>query len=553
MTGSRSCRATASGSRSSPGRLANPVWVDDPDFDLGYHVRRSALPRPGTPDQLFELVARIVSRPLDRHRPLWEVYFIEGLEGGRVAMLSKSHQVLVDGVHTVDLAQVLLDRTPEPRPMHHDDWRPLSAPSSTGLVAGAFQDAVTDPASVLDSVRASLDSALRTADAFASRASEIAGALSNRRPAGDHPLGGRLSQQRRLVTVRTALADYHEVRDAHGGTVNDVILATVTGAPAWLAAGPLGVDERPQARADRGPGLGQRPRPRDDLARQPDRRRTSWTCRWGSRARSSGSTRCPTRSRPTRRPAGGSQPTGSPASPASRRRRSTRSGRGSRPSETRRGFQLSVTNVPGPQSPLYAAGARMVETYPVHPLLPGHALAIGVTSYDGHVFYGITADRDQVPDADVLGQCLPEALAELLDTIGGRRPRAARAAHQEDEQADHRQEAVTRVYLPTTLHRARRGVRRRVGGLPSTTTPWSATGDSEDDEYAALMTAADLSAALDRRAPRRSSRRRRRRGASRSGDTAESWPCTPIPPTTPTPTTTSGSLVRHPGDPDSLR
>ena len=97
-----------------PGRLANPVWVDDPDFDLGYHVRRSALPRPGTPDQLFELVARIISRPLDRHRPLWEVYFIEGLEEGRVAVLSKSHEVLVDGVHTVDLAQVLLDRTPEP-------------------------------------------------------------------------------------------------------------------------------------------------------------------------------------------------------------------------------------------------------------------------------------------------------------------------------------------------------------------------------------------------------------------------------------------------------
>ena len=96
---------------SVPGHVANPVWVDDPDFDLGYHVRRSALPRPGTPDQLFELVARIIARPLDRHRPLWEVYFIEGLEEGRVAVLSKSHEVLVDGVHTVDLAQVLLDRS----------------------------------------------------------------------------------------------------------------------------------------------------------------------------------------------------------------------------------------------------------------------------------------------------------------------------------------------------------------------------------------------------------------------------------------------------------
>jgi diacylglycerol O-acyltransferase len=128
-----------------PGRLANPVWVDDPDFDIGYHVRRSALPRPGSPEQLFELVGRIVSRPLDRHRPLWEVYLVEGLEGGRLALLSKAHEVLVDGVHTVDLAQVLLDRTAEPRPFHQDDWHPLSAPSPAGLVAGAVQDAVTDP------------------------------------------------------------------------------------------------------------------------------------------------------------------------------------------------------------------------------------------------------------------------------------------------------------------------------------------------------------------------------------------------------------------------
>ena len=95
--------------QSVPGRLANPVWVDDPDFELAYHVRRSALPRPGSLDQLRELVARIISRPLDRTRPLWEVYFVEGLEGGRVAILSKSHQILVDGVETVDLGQVLLD------------------------------------------------------------------------------------------------------------------------------------------------------------------------------------------------------------------------------------------------------------------------------------------------------------------------------------------------------------------------------------------------------------------------------------------------------------
>ncbi|MDP3891702.1 wax ester/triacylglycerol synthase domain-containing protein, partial [Nocardioides sp.] len=91
-----------------PGRLANPVWVDDPDFELGYHVRRSALPRPGSLEQLRELTARVMSRPLDRHRPLWELYLVEGLADGLVALISKSHQILVDGVETVDLGQVLL-------------------------------------------------------------------------------------------------------------------------------------------------------------------------------------------------------------------------------------------------------------------------------------------------------------------------------------------------------------------------------------------------------------------------------------------------------------
>ena len=136
--------------RRVPGHLANPVWVDDPHFDLGYHVRRSALPRPGTMDQLRELVARIVSRPLDRNRPLWEVYFVEGLEGGRVAVLSKAHQALVDGAQVVDLAQVLLDRTPERRELGADDWRPGRPESSSGLLLEAVRDTVATPYTALD-------------------------------------------------------------------------------------------------------------------------------------------------------------------------------------------------------------------------------------------------------------------------------------------------------------------------------------------------------------------------------------------------------------------
>ena len=119
--------------RRVPGRLANPVWVDDESFDLAYHVRRSALPRPGTLDQLRELTARIMSRRLDPDRPLWEIYFVEGLEDGRVALLSKSHQILVDGISTVDLGQVLLDVDPGPRQLVHEGWVPGHEPTPASL------------------------------------------------------------------------------------------------------------------------------------------------------------------------------------------------------------------------------------------------------------------------------------------------------------------------------------------------------------------------------------------------------------------------------------
>src|SRR3954469_8273905 len=199
-----------------PGRVANPVWVDDPDFDIGYHVRRSALPRPGPRDQLFELVARIISRPLDRHRPLWEVYFIEGLEGGRVAVLSKAHQALVDGGQVVDLAQGLLDSTPERRELGSDEWRPGRPVSSSGLVLEAVRDLVGTPYTALDTVHGTTDSIRRSADRATRRVGTVFNALANRRSEQDTPIGGTLSQQRRFVTVRRPLAEHRTVRDAHG-------------------------------------------------------------------------------------------------------------------------------------------------------------------------------------------------------------------------------------------------------------------------------------------------------------------------------------------------
>ena len=146
-----------------PGRLATPVWVDDENFDVTYHVRRSALPRPGTQEQLNELVARIMSRPLDRDRPLWEMYLVEGLEGGRFAILTKTHHAMVDGIAAVDIGQVILDPSPEPRDVAGDEWRPLREPSSIELVAGAVNEIARSPKAVVDTVRTGIGDVHETA------------------------------------------------------------------------------------------------------------------------------------------------------------------------------------------------------------------------------------------------------------------------------------------------------------------------------------------------------------------------------------------------------
>jgi len=408
-----------------PGRLANPLWVDDPHFDLAYHVRRSALPRPGTMDQLRELVARIVSRPLDRDRPLWEVYFVEGLADGRVAVLSKSHLALVDGVETVDLGQVMLDPSAEVRSLGRDEWRPSRRPTPLGLLAGALDDSVHEPRVVLDTVRSNAASVWRAVGAATERAGQMAEAFANRRPVPESPISGELSRQRRVVTVRTDLADYRTIRDAHGGTVNDVILATVAGAlRSWLMTRTESLGGVRQIRAVVPVSV-------IDADLEATSLGTQIAAHWVDLpvGEPSAVVRLHQVSysfqahKETGRGVAANRLAGIAGfAPA------TFHAIGSRVAaeELGRGSQLNVTNVPGPQSPLHAAGARMVETYPVHPLLPGHALAIGVTSYDGAVFYGITADRDLLPDADVLGQCVTDALVELLDTASGARPRVPR-------------------------------------------------------------------------------------------------------------------------------
>ncbi len=411
--------------RSVPGRLANPVWLDDDDFDLTYHVRRSALPRPGSMEQLRELVARIMSRRLDRNRPLWEVYLVEGLEGGRFAILSKSHQILVDGISTVDLGQVLLDVDPRPREVVHDHWRPEREPSPPALVAEALSEQVRNPARLAETVRGNVDGLWRVAGSVGRAAVTTAGVLSNRRWTPDTPIHAQLSEQRRFVSVRTDLQDYRTIRRVHGGTVNDVIMATIAGAMrAWLMTRAEAVHGTRSLRAMVPMSVIDNELEPTSLGSQVTGHLVNLPIGESSPVVRLHQVSYAFKAHKDTGMAVAADRLADVAGFAP----TTFHALGSRvaASQVRRGFDLVVTNVPGPQFPLYAAGAQMLESYPVQPLLPGHAMAIGVTSYDGGVYFGINADRDALPDIDVLGQCLEEALAELVDSASDTRPRAPR-------------------------------------------------------------------------------------------------------------------------------
>jgi len=399
--------------RSVPGRIANPIWVDDESFDIGYHVRRSALPRPGSIDQLRELVGRVQSRHLDRSRPLWELYFVEGLEDGRFAVLSKTHHAMVDGEAILDIGSLILDPTPKPRKAPSDGWVPDREPSMVGLVVDAVADTLRRPTQIVDTVRAGF----ADARAVSQRAwGVLSAAGASLRPAPSSPLHAVVGGQRRFGMAATALDDYKRVRAAHGGTINDVVLATVTGAlRIWLLTRGESVRPSTSVRAmvpvsvrdqDGAPGsLGSRVAsyfvdlPVGEASPLVRLHQVSYAMKAHSESgRAVGAHTMVALS-------GFAPPTIHSAA--------ARLASGL----TSRLFNVVVTNVPGPQYPLYAVGAQMLETYPVVPLGRGQAVSIGLTSYDGGVYFGLNADRDAMPDVDVLAQCLEESLSELVETL----------------------------------------------------------------------------------------------------------------------------------------
>lgn len=408
-----------------PGRLANPVWVDDQDFDVAFHVRRSALPSPGTDGQLRELVARVMSRPLDRARPLWEVYLVEGLEGGRFAILTKTHHAMIDGTAAVDIGQVILDATPDPKPTPHLHWNPSQEPSGAELVAGAVVDSVRRPASVVDNARKSMTDAGEAAAGLLRSAGGLVSALwSAARPPAESPLNVPIGAQRRFGTATLDLEDFKRIRREHGGTINDVVLAVLAGAlRAWLMTRQENVGGRHTIRAMVPVSV------QDIGARRPSNRVAAFLV---------------------------DLPTGE-QDPVVRLNRisfdmgqhkedghmvgaqtlvaltgftpPTLHAMGARLAGdlSRRVANVVITNVPGPQQPLYVAGAQLLAAYPVLPLVKNMAVSIGLTSYNGGVYFGVNADRDAMDDIDVLTACICEAMDELLETTRKTRTRAKRA------------------------------------------------------------------------------------------------------------------------------
>ncbi len=407
-----------------PGHLANPVWVDDEQFDVTYHVRRSALPRPGTDDQLNDLVARIMSRPLDRARPLWEMYLVEGLEDDRFAILTKTHHAMVDGATAVDIGQVILDASPEPRDVPVDTWRPLREPSSVELVAGAVNEIARSPKAVVDTVRTGLIDVQETVGQLGRSVVGLAAAARTMaRPASASPLNVSIGGARRYATTETDLEKLKRIKRAHGGTINDIVLTILAGAlRAWMLTRAEPVTTSSSIRAMvpvsvRTPGdnsgnqiaaflcdlpIGE---PDPVIRLQRVRFEMDMLKETGQMLGATALVGVASFTPPTVHSLGARVVSGL----------------------SRRVYNVVITNVPGPQFPLYAGGALMLAAYPVVPLARGQAVSIGLTSYDGGVFFGLNADREALPDVEVLAQCIDDAIEEMLATVTlsgkARRPR----------------------------------------------------------------------------------------------------------------------------------
>ncbi|WP_137145366.1 wax ester/triacylglycerol synthase family O-acyltransferase [Mycolicibacterium sp. CR10] len=400
--------------------LARPVWVDDRDFDITYHIRRSALPSPGSDAQLHDLVARLGSRPLDKSRPLWEMYLVEGLAKNRVAIYTKTHQALVNGMTALEIGHVIADRTPKPPEFGEDIWIPAREPSDGQLLMGALGEWIARPTAQAAAVRSAVTEAVTNTSQLVDlgrRAADVARTVA-RGTAPNSPLNTTVSRNRRFSVSSGSLEEFRVVRARYDCDVNDVVLAVIAGALRnWLlsrgepvtatttvrAMAPMSV--YPDAELDSS-GPGQAISEVAPFLVDLPVGEANAVVRLSQIAHT-------TESHPTATSLVDARTIvtlsgfGPPTLHAMGIRVAT--------SFSARQFNLLITNVPGAQKQMYIAGTKLLETYAVPPLLHNQVLAIGVTSYNGMLYFGINADRDAMSDVDMLPSLLRESLDELLE------------------------------------------------------------------------------------------------------------------------------------------
>ena len=387
-----------------------PVWVDDPAFDLGYHVRLTALPRPGTEEQLKTLMARLQAQPLDRRRPLWELWFVEGLDGDRVAIIQKTHHALVDGISGVDVATVLLDLEPKDPPSEAEvpEWEPEAAPSSTKLLAETLVERATEPAEMVRTLRASLRGprqAVETAREVGRAVQAVGSTNAPRMPFND-----KIGPHRRFEVARVSLDTVKQIKQAAGGTVNDVVLAIVAGGLRHFLDN-RGIDTTDLALRTMVPVS-----VRDETERMKLGNRVSAMVAELPVGIADPVERLETVTSQMRdlkesRQAVGAEVLASLMEFAP----PTVLNLAARLVPRQRAVNLVVTNVPGPQLPLYCMGARMLEAFPYVGVADNLGLVVGLVSYDGQLGFGLSGDRDLVPDLHVLAEGIEKAASELKE------------------------------------------------------------------------------------------------------------------------------------------
>ena len=393
-----------------------PVWVDDPQFNLLYHIRHTALPEPGSEEQLRTLAARIFSQRLDRSKPVWEMWLVDNVEGGRFALVTKTHHCLVDGVSGVDITTVLFDTRPDPAPVGEpDEWIPELEPSDADLLAGSLLERLSSPAEAVRAARA-LVRRPRRAAAAAVEALEAAGTLARAGAAAPaSPLNVKITPYRRFAWVRADLGDFKAIKNELGGTVNDVVLAAVAGALGrYLRARGHQAGELElralvpiSIRADDEHGaLGNRVSammaPLPVGVEDPAERLRRVSAAMGDLKES-------------KQAVGAAMMTQlADFAPA------TIAGQAARLQPTQRFFNLVVTNIPGPQFPLYLLGRRLEAVIPMVPLARRQAVCFGIMSYDGQINFGLIGDYDAISDLESLADDLRASIAELVEAAGGR-------------------------------------------------------------------------------------------------------------------------------------